>query len=633
MNMKLIKYMVIGFISLSLITSCTDFLDKEPDPELDINMVFENKTKVESWLAGVYSGIPNPGSEWLNSVGWEIFADDLTPSKRWQQWEWKNIPKIFGEWTPNTHWDGGYWHRMPRLIRQGYIFLDKVKALPSSDLSQKEVDYMKAETRFLIAYYYWLLVKTYGPIPFQPDYIAPADFVLSDLMIGQTPFDEIVDYLDKEMLEASKQLPASYQNVEKHGRVTSVMCLTIRSKMLLFAASPLVNGNEWYKDHLNDKNQELFNTTYDPKKWERAAEACELLLTEAENDGYELFKTYNTDGSIDPFTSLESMWWTGISEGNNEILFPFTKKDDYSNFQFYTHKAVTPEFGGGGGLGVYQGLVDAFFTKNGLPIDNPDSKYVETGFSVGKDVRNTKWKGGNGKVGEITSIGTYNMYSEREPRFYTTVSYNGSWYALAEREYDFFRNGKDNNYTHDAPQNGYLVRKKVYPTDNPRTNSWKWRQTFLYRLAASYLDYSEAVNEAYDTGDARQNAINYLNKVRERAGVRQYTFNGVSTTDPDFIHVDNNQDAVRDLIRMERRVELAAEGSRWDDIRRWVIAEELPEVTGDSYGMDFSGANASEFYKRTAFQTRTWQKAYYWFPIFVAELEKNQNLTQAPFWK
>ena len=66
-------------------------------------------------------------------------------------------------------------------------------------------------------------------------------------MIGQTSFDEIIDYLDKEMLEASKQLPASYQNVEKYGRITSVMCLTIRSKMLLFAASPLVNGNEWYK--------------------------------------------------------------------------------------------------------------------------------------------------------------------------------------------------------------------------------------------------------------------------------------------------------------------------------------------------------------------------------------------------
>lgn len=631
--MKLIKYIIACLIGFSLTTACTDFLDKEPDTELDIDMVFENKTKVESWLAGVYAGIPNPGNEWLNSHGWEVFADDLTPSKRWQQWEWKNIPKIFGEWTPNTQWDGGYWHRMPQLIRQGYIFMDKVHALPDADLPQKEVDYMKAECRFLVAYYYWLLVNTYGPIPFQPDYIAPPDFVLSDLMVGQTPFDDIIDYLDKEMLEASKQLPPSYQNVEKYGRITSVMCLTIRAKMLLFAASPLVNGNEWYKDHLNDKNQELFNTTYDHQKWVKAADACKLLLEEAEKAGHKLYTVYNTDGTVDAFTSLESLWWTRFQEGNKEITFSYTKVNNYANYEFYTNKIVTPEFGGGGGLGVYQGLVDAFFTENGLPIEDPDSKYVETGFSENKEVRNTVWTGGTGNAGEVTASGTYNMYCSREPRFYTTVSYNGSWYALANRKFDFLKNGKDNNYTHDAPQNGYLARKKVYPTDNPKTGSWKWRQVFLYRLASSYLDYSEAINEAYDTRTAREDALKYLNMIRERAGVRKYTFDAVSPTDKNFIRVDDDQDAVRKLIRMERRVELCAEGSRWDDIRRWKIAEELPEVTGDCYGMDFSGTNTSEFFKRTVFQTRVWKKEYYWFPIFINEIDKNPNLRQAPFWK
>ncbi len=631
--MKLIKYISVGLICLFLSASCSDYLDKEPDTELDINMVFENKTKVESWLAGVYSGIPNPGNEWLNSHGWEIFGDDLTPSKRWQQWEWKNIPKIFGEWTPNTQWDGGYWHRMPQLIRQAYIFINKVHALPESDLPQEEVDYMKAEARFLAAYYHWLLVSTYGPVPFKPDYITPTDFKLEDLMIGQTPFDEIVDYLDKEMLAVSKLLPPTYQNVEKYGRITSVMCLTIRAKMLLFAASPLVNGNEWYADFKNDKDQLLFNTSFDQQKWVKAAEATKLLLDEAEKAGHQLFTVRNTDGTIDAFTSLESMWWTKYSEGNKEILFPYTKKHDYNNFQFYTNKIVTPEFNGGGGLGVYQGLVDAFFTENGLPINNADSKYVETGFSIDKETRNTVWTGGTGKVGEVTASGTYNMYCHREPRFYTAVSYNGSWYALAGRKFDFFKNGKDNNYTHDAPQNGYLARKKVYPMDNPKTGSWKWRQTFLYRLAASYLDYSEAVNEAYNTREARQNALKYLNLIRERAGVRQYTFDAVSTSDINYIHVEDDQAAVRQIVRMERRVELCAEGTRWDDIRRWKIAEDLPEVTGNCYGMDFSGTNANEFYKHTVFQTRVWEKQYYWFPVYVTSMDKNPNLRQAPFWK
>ena len=631
--MKFIKYIFVSLISISLITSCSDFLDKEPDTELDLSIVFENKTKVEGWLAGVYSGIPNPGSEWLNSHGWEIFGDDLTPSKDWQQWEWKNIPKIFGQWTPNTTWDGGYWHRMPQLIRQAYIFIDRVHALPEGDLSQKEVDLMKAEARFLAAYYHWLLTSTYGPVPFQPDYITPTDYVLEDLMIGQTPFDEIVAYLEKEMLEASKQLPATYQDVGKYGRITSIMCLTIRAKMLLFAASPLVNGNEWYVGHTNDKGQELFNTTKDQQKWVKAAEASKLLLEEAEKAGHKLFTVNNADGTIDPFTSLESMWWTGYNEGNKEILFPYTKKDDYNNFRFYTNKIITIEFGGGGGLGVYQGLVDAFFTESGLPIDHPDTEYVESDFSQEKEVRNTAWTGGTGKAGEITSAGTYNMYCHREPRFYTAVSYNGAWYPIANRKYDFFKNGKDNGFTHDAPQNGYLARKKVCPTDNPKAGNWKWRQMFLYRLAASYLDYSEAVNEAYDTRNARQDALTYLNMVRERAGVRQYTFDAVPTDDPKYIQVNDNQDEVRKLVRMERRVELCAEGTRWDDIRRWRIAEELPEVTGDCYGMNKSGTVDGEFYKRTVFQTRVWDKKYYWFPIFITTMDKNPNLRQSPFWK
>ena len=83
--MSLKKYIFAGLIGIVSLGSCT-YLDKEPDTEIDIDMVFENKTKVESWLANVYSRIPNPGNDWLNTYGWEVFADDLTASARWQQW-------------------------------------------------------------------------------------------------------------------------------------------------------------------------------------------------------------------------------------------------------------------------------------------------------------------------------------------------------------------------------------------------------------------------------------------------------------------------------------------------------------------------------------------------------------------
>lgn len=630
--MKLIKYIVAGLIGVASLGSCS-YLDKEPDTEIDIKMVFENKLKVESWLANVYDRIPNPGNDWLNKYGWEVFADDLTPSKRWEQWDWPNITKVFGGWTPNTQWEGNFWHVLPQKIRQAYLFIENVHALPESDLPQEEVDYMKAEARFLAAYYWWQLAEVYGPIPFKPNYIAPTDFTLSDLMVGQIPFDEVVDHLDNEMLTASRQLPAVWQSVEKYGRITSIMCLTIRAKMLLFAASPLVNGNEWYKGHMNKEGVELFNTTYSQEKWVKAAEACKLLLAEAEKAGYRLYVEYNDGGEIDPFASLENVWFTKFQDGNKEILFPYTKSDDYNNFQFYTNKTITKEYGGGGGLGVYQGLVDAFFMKNGLSKDAPNSNYVEAGFSQQKEVRSTGWTGGTGAKGEITASGTYNMYCNREPRFYTSVSYNGSWYALAGRKFDFLKKGKDNDYTHDAPQNGYLTRKKVYSQDNPKTGSWKWRQVFLYRLASSFLDYAEALNEAYDNRASREEALKYVNKVRERAGVRQYTLDPVAADDEKYIHVADDQSAIRKVVRMERRVELCCEGSRWMDIRRWRIAEELPEMCGNDYGMNFGADNYTDFYKRTVYQTRVWKKSLYWLPVYTEEMNKNPKLVQAPFWK
>ena len=410
------------------------------------------------------------------------------------------------------------------------------------------------------------------------------------------------------------------------------MALTIRAKMLLFAASPLVNGNEWYASHKNREGENLFSTTYDPNKWVRAAEACKMLIDEAEGAGYQLYKEYNDDGTIDAFSTLQNIWFTSFQDGNREILFPYTKNNNYDNFEFYSNKVVTLEYGGGGGLGVYQGLVDAFFMKNGLPIDDPNSGYVEEGFSTEKETRNTAWKYGTGVEGEITDAHTYNMYCNREPRFYTTVSYNGSWYNLAGRKYDFLNGHSDNGHTHDAPQNGYLVRKKVHPEDNTRDGSYPWRQVFLYRLASVYLDYAEALNEAYDNTASRQEALSYVNQIRERAGVRKYTTTGVAVDDEEYIHVDDTKEAVRNVIRMERRVELCCEGSRWMDIRRWRIAEDLPEMCGDDYGMNFNATTEEDFYQRTVYQTRVWKQAYYWMPVYIDEINKNPNLVQAPFW-
>lgn len=606
---------------MQLLTSCVDYLDKESDTELTLPMVFEDKTRIEGWLANVYSHVPDPYWGYARKLGWDILSDDMTASERWRQWDWKVIPMLLGEWTPSTDWDGNYWARLPQLIREANIFIENVHPLPDQGISATEVTYMKAEMRFMIAYYYYLLSNTYGPVPFKPNYIAPTDFNLADLMEGQRPYYEVVDWVDKELKEVAEILPAKYTEARKYGRATSIMCLAVRARMLLFAASPLVNGNPDYANHKNKDGENLFSTTADKTKWAYAAQACKELIDAAEAAGHKLYTENNPDGTIDPFMSYQNLFLTRYDEGNTEILFARPGGSEYGEYEKHATPAAS---GGSGGLGVTQSLVDAFFTENGLPI-NDDSEYVESGFSGSDETRdNTVWDTEvNG--GAITKSGTYNMYCHREPRFYITVSYNNSYFTQEKRLFNFFNGSADNPHTHDAPQNGYLIRKKISPDLNVKQGTYKYRPGIVYRLGEAYLNYAEALNES-DPGNG--DILVYLNKIRERAGIRQYT---TGATDENYIHVDlNDQAEMRKLIRAERRVELSCEGIRYDDLRRWKEAENV--LNGDFYGMNFSGKDPSSFYVRTPYLKRVYKKAYYWFPIHQSEMDKNDKLVQSPYW-
>ncbi|WP_337789518.1 RagB/SusD family nutrient uptake outer membrane protein [Phocaeicola plebeius] len=620
--MKLFKYIITGVLGMQLLTSCVDYLDKESDTELTLPMVFEDKTRIEGWLANVYSHVPDPYWGYARKLGWDILSDDMTASERWRQWDWKVIPMLLGEWTPSTDWDGNYWARLPQLIREANIFIENVHPLPEQGISATEVTYMKAEMRFMIAYYYYLLSNTYGPVPFKPNYIAPTDFNLADLMEGQRPYYEVVDWVDKELKEVAKILPAKYTEARKYGRATSIMCLAVRARMLLFAASPLVNGNPDYANHKNKDGENLFSTTEDKSKWAYAAQACKELIDAAEAAGHKLYTENNPDGTIDPFMSYQNLFLTRYDEGNTEILFARPGGSEYGEYEKHATPAAS---GGSGGLGVTQSLVDAFFMENGLPINDDDSEYVETGFSDSDETRdNTVWDTEvNG--GAITKSGTYKMYCNREPRFYVTVSYNNSYFTQEKRLFDFFNGKKDNPHTHDAPQNGYLIRKKISPDLNVKQGTYKYRPGIVYRLGEAYLNYAEALNES-DPGN--EEILYYLNKIRERAGIRKYT---TGATDENNIHVDlSDQAEMRKLIRAERRVELSCEGIRYDDLRRWKEAENV--LNGDFYGMNFSGRDESSFYVRTPYLKRVYKKAYYWFPIHQSEIDKNDKLVQSPYW-
>lgn len=429
---------------ISCFTACSDFLDNAPDGELTIEMVFNDKTRTEDWLAAIYNKIPDG---YFNTIkDYDIFGDDFTPSAGWEPFGWESISKLNGNWTPSS---GGaidhFWNDLPKSIRSAFIFLKNVRALPAQQVYEQDAEYMRGEARFLIAYFYSLLVQSYGAIPLQT-WLSNFDDSAEQLMIPQTPFDEAVEWIANELLEVSRILPASYTDNRKYGRATSVSALAVRARLMLFAASPLVNGNPDFKGFVNSAGEEIFNSVENPDKWKDAAKACRDLINEAHANGYKLYQEFNDDGSIDPFLSYSNAMYTEFHQGNKEILFVRTQ----SEINEYGRHAIPYGLNGNGGLGVTQSLVDAFFMSNGLPaiigytaddkpIINTESGYKESGFAEDNMIMKTKWIEGssNAKKDQPENIvapkGVFNMYYNREPRFYVSVLFNGAWLRIGER--------------------------------------------------------------------------------------------------------------------------------------------------------------------------------------------------------
>lgn len=642
MKNKIRKYIALGMIAMFSLSSCSDYLDKEPDDQLTLETVFENKTNMERWLAYIYNATP----KFYNYDGADAVADELAPSVGWESQGFKAILYQNGNWTSASGGVINYWETFPMRIRQAYIFIKYAHALP--DVTEKEVNYMKAECRFFIAYFHAVMAMTYGAVPIIRD--ATEEITGEILLLKQEPFNTVVDWAANELLETSKLLPAYYDEDNKYGRITSIICLAMRARLLTFAASPLVNGNQ-DPDMVNMKNCDgvsIFDSTFKPERWKTAVDANKLLIDEAEKAGHKLYiETIGDD--VDAFQSYQNALMLRYNQGNMEILFPRT----YDDAGYFDRQANPRSMGGAGAIGVTQSLVDAFFMNNGLvpitgytndgatPVINSESGYSETGYSTVDESYKTTWmyatKGGTEQETEhvIVPKNTYKMYCGREPRFYISVLYNEEYHwgkdkSNAKNKFaNFFSGGEDGGPSHDSPSAGYLIRKRVDPSAIPASSSgtYKKRQGVLYRLAEAYLSYAESLYE-YSVAmgtytDNETEILDYINRVRYRAGIPQYGKGA------DQIPVTETQ--LRDLIRRERRVELNCEaGIRFDDLRRWKEAETA--LNGKFYGMNAlaKSTERDEYYKRTLYQTRRFIS--YWWPIPQDDIDKNTNLRQLPGW-
>lgn len=598
--MKRLLIILTGF----MLFSCNDdFLDQVPDDRLTFDETFESRNTVEEYLASVYAQIPSELDQRYtasNSGPWIGAADNAEYVWSFHLGNYFNV----GDWDPTTGHVSTLWSNFYRAIRASTTFINNIDKC--TDCGEDFTNQYIAEARVLRAYFYYNLLRLYGPVILMGDETIPPDAGNEALELERNSIPEVVNYIVSELDAGAAALDGVPFTGPNTGRMSKPFAMAIKEKTLLFAASPLFNGNPTLAELKNSEGENLAPQNYDINKWKQAADAAKAFIDEFVPGTYKLYKEYNSDGTYNPYLSTRNVM---IEDNNSEMIYARPRGGIAYHYDCTPyHLGYPSEVRGAGGLSVTQEMVDSYFMANGRSIDDPQSGYQENGFS---DFQ---------APFDFEQRRTYNQWVNREPRFYVGVTYNRSLWL--NRNFGniitttwFGGNSGRQAGTNDYPPTGYIVRKNVPIGDWRNSN----RTVPMLRLAEIYLDYSEALNE-YDPGN--QDILKYLNMIRERAGIPEYGSDGLPAP--------SSQEEMREAIRKERRVELAFESVRYFDARRWKTAEEA--FSGPFHGLDINAREEEDFYNVIVFENRVFEEKHYLWPIPQDEINSNAKLVQNPGW-
>ena len=603
-TMKNIICILLTCVVISGTVGCKKYLDQVPDDRLTLEETFANQGTTFEFLSNIYRNIPNEygqrnpgGSE--NAGLWTGATDEGEYLWGFVQSNDYNI----GSWDANSGFVGDFWRNYYRGIRASGIFLANLRE-DATDMTPQVAREYRGEARALRAIFYFYLMRLYGPVVILGEDALPADASLDEIRLPRSTFDECTQYVVSQLELAMPDLADEFDNANK-GRITKSMAMAYKAQVLFLNASPLFNGNTDLAGLKNTDGTNLVTQSVDVAKWTTAANAYRDFIQQYVPSKYSLYRVNNSNGDYDPYLSTRGAI---IEPWNNEgiIVRPNSSIGARQYELTPYHNGFPSQVKGSGGLGATQNIVDAFFMANGKSIDDPASGYVNSGFSDYQLPYDDQPR----------SI--YNQWVNREPRFYTNITFHGStWlnrqYGPIVTEFNYSGNSgrsQGNDYT----PTGYVVRKgmTIGPWDiNDRPD-------ILYRLGNVFLDYAEALNES---DPANPDVLNYLNQIRNRAGIPEY-----GSAD---IPVPADQAAMREAIRKERRVELAFENVRFFDVRRWKIATQVDN--GPVYGLNI-GADMPDFLNVVAFETRVFSQRHYLFPIPQNDVQTNNLLVQNPGW-
>ncbi|WP_270088491.1 RagB/SusD family nutrient uptake outer membrane protein [Sphingobacterium sp. SYP-B4668] len=631
--MKIKKY-IIGFCVTILLLSCNKTLDMAPDGKMDLSEVFEDHIKVGAFLNSCYSNMSGKGVRYFFwSRGPVVWSDEAWDGDAEAEPTLTSGRLYNGNASAGNHpietpasveaGNGDYWNRYWASIRNCSIFISEIDKAQVN--SEEERNRWKAEAHVLRAYYYHELLKWYGnaiPILREPIHFA-ADF---STLVKPTYY-EIVKFIEEDCNAGlqSQYLPWRISNGESY-RVTKALAEAIKSKMFLFAASPMNNIG---KDH-----------------WEEAYQINKQSLQNLRNNGYELYKkvnfpqTYQSDVS---FLGPENSKYAGVYNEyfTRGMSFSISQVDLETIYQSREGQGNIWNIDGVGAQDSYksgtsptQELVDAYETLDGqtiLNLENPylDEKHLQPNYNSQNKLYNPN-----------------NPYANRDPRFYASIYHNGSkrkalWNFIEVPQSPENYPGGIGNRTRiittyvgepqtgihptarRATRTGYYHRKFLHPNsgnDNPVAGAgWKY-----FRLGEIILNFAEAAAEAGHLDEARE----AVNEIRSRVNMPELP-NGL------------NKEQLILRIRNERRVELAFEECRYFDVRRWSQPDgDLSKTDKWVTAMEIvKGKDGTFTYNRRTVRTlerRNYTNAYLLLPIPLNEASRLESITgvvwQNPGW-
>ena len=622
---NILKTFGLLLLSGTAFVACDDYLDRQPDEQLTPDQIFLKASTTEQYLTNVYAYQPNYSDPSGQTLPWAPCADESSIAYTGRSYTQIN----YDTWDPSINLQRSYtYNNIYKGIREASYFMQHVYECP--EIGDTDKGYMYNEARFLRAYYYSLLMSTFGPVFILGD--EPTDYEQEDLNERERDsWEKCVDYVTTELYEASKGLPQEWASA-KYGRATKGAALAIRSRVYLYSARKLFNGNDLYKGVIDKYGNPLFPTVYDEKKWETAAQAAKDVID------MNIYGLVGADGT-DPYGSLHDLYTT-VGPVNSVTEMIFSRIVSAYNWGI----AATPRMARSrayGSFGPTQKLVDAFAMANGRypitgytdgdqarPIIDPDAGYSESGFS--------KFK--HPIYGD--ELETFKMYQNREPRFYVNVFWSGmTWHGANKKtaNVQFYFNGNSGpGKSHNYPPTGYLAHKFTNPSIDTSTGNYGYLDFPVFRYAEILLNYVEALNELEGSYTDEATGITvtrnteeikkYFNMIRYRAGMP-------GITDAEL----NSRDDMREAIKQERKVEFALEGLRYHDLRRWGDADAAYNTKIIGWNTKARVNNRTGFYTRTIWdseriQKRVFTQKMYFFPIPQTTLDHNAKLVQNPGW-